>query len=170
MDKAEFKIEFDRNYLPLCMYALRILKNKDEAEDIVQQSFVSVWELLKTGKEIDNIKSYLYKSVHNRCIDRLRKLNTENTDSIEEISEYVAEDDIDTSERDAILWAAVENLPEKCREVFLLSKRDGLSHKEISEKLNISVKTIENHMTKAFTRLRDALQPKGRKVFFLPFL
>lgn len=170
MDKAEFKIEFDRNYLPLCMYALRILKSKDETEDIVQQSFVSVWELLKAGKEFDNIKSYLYKSVHNRCIDRLRKLNTENTDSIEEISEYVSDDDIDTSERDAILWAAVENLPEKCREVFLLSKRDGLSHKEISEKLNISVKTIENHMTKAFTRLRDALQPKGRKVFFLPFL
>ena len=59
--------------------------------------------------------------------------------------------------------------PEKCREVFLLSKRDGLSNDQIAEKMGISVKTVKNQMTKAYSRLRDALSG-GYKPFFLPFL
>lgn len=170
MNTSRFKIEFDRNYLPLCMYALRLLNVKEEAEDAVQQSFVAVWEILESGKEIANMKSYLYKSVHNRCMCHLRKLHTEYTECLDNIDDEVSEEDIDTSERDALLWDAIDRLPVKCREIFLLSKRDGLSHKEISEKLNISIKTIENQMTKAFSRLRDSLQPNDRKIFFLPFL
>ncbi|MDE6786874.1 MAG: sigma-70 family RNA polymerase sigma factor, partial [Muribaculaceae bacterium] len=81
----------------------------------------------------------------------------------------VSEDEIDTSFRDARIWKAIDGLPEKCREVFLMSKRDGLTNEEIAEELGISIKTVKNQMTKAFSRLRDALSD-GHKPFFLPFL
>ncbi len=170
MNSAIFKIEFDRLYLPLCMYSLRILNIREEAEDIVQQCFVSVWQILGNGEEINNLKGYLYRSVRNRSLKRSHELNSELTECIDNISDNVSEEDIDTSERDAKLWKAIDNLPEKCREIFLLSKRDGLSNKEIASKMNISVKTVENQMTKAFSRLRESLDNRAGKVFFLPFL
>ena len=81
----------------------------------------------------------------------------------------ISDEDIDTSERDAVLWTAIDALPERCRDIFLMSKRDGMSNAGIAAELGISVKTVENQMTKAFSRLREALAPE-RKVFFLPFL
>ena len=81
----------------------------------------------------------------------------------------VGGDEIDTSIRDAKIWKAIDNLPEKCRNVFLMSKRDGLSNEEIADELGISIKTVKNQLTKAFGRLREALSD-GHKPFFLPFL
>ena len=89
----------------------------------------------------------------------------EDIDSISEICEEV----IDTSFRDARIWKAIDELPEKCREIFLMSKRDGLTNAEIAEEMNISIKTVKNQMTKAFARLRESLST-GHKPFFLPFL
>lgn len=171
MERSSFKNYFDSYYLPLCMYALRLLGNKEEAEDVVQSSFASAWERLQNGVEISEIKSYLYGTARNLAYSKLRsskKLTDEPLSEVE--SEDVAQEDIDTSERDARLWKAIGELPEKCRLIFLMSKRDGFSNSEIAEELDISVKTVENQMTKAFSRLREALAPKGRKVFFLPFL
>ena len=82
----------------------------------------------------------------------------------------LATNKIDTSERDAALWRAIEALPERCRRVFLLSKRDGLSHAEIADEMGISVKTVENQITKAYSRLRGELTGFRMPVVFLPFL
>ena len=87
----------------------------------------------------------------------------------EEYIPDVEEEDIDTSFRDAEIWKAIDSLPEKCREIFLMSKRDGLTNEEIADELEISVKTVKNQMTKAFQRLREALSG-GHRPFFLPFL
>ena len=81
----------------------------------------------------------------------------------------MSDETVDTSQRDARVWKAIDELPERCREVFLLSKHDGLSNEEIAEELGISIKTVKNQMTKAFSRLREALSD-GHKPFFLPFL
>ena len=81
----------------------------------------------------------------------------------------VEQEDIDTSERDAAVWKAIDELPERCRHIFLMSKRDGLSNEEIAVELGLSVKTVKNQLTKALSRLRESLG-KGRKPFFLPFL
>jgi len=137
----------------------------------VQAGFASAWEKLQEGSVIANIQSYLYGAVRNLAYSRLRSSNIQKDELTEDIkTEDVDNEDIDTSERDARLWKAIGELPEKCRMVFLMSKRDGLSNNEIAEELNISVKTVENQMTKAFSRLREALLPEGRRVFFLPFL
>lgn len=94
-----------------------------------------------------------------------RKNNFEDIDAIPEISEEA----IDTSIRDARIWKAIDGLPEKCREIFLMSKRDGFSNQEIADELGISIKTVKNQMTKALSRLREALS-QGHRPFFLPFL
>jgi RNA polymerase sigma-70 factor (ECF subfamily) len=81
----------------------------------------------------------------------------------------VSDEDIDLSQRDALLWRAVDALPERCREIFLMSKRDGMSGAEIAEELGISPKTVENQITKAYRSLRDTLNPSIH-LFFFPFL
>ncbi|MDE6632196.1 MAG: RNA polymerase sigma-70 factor [Muribaculaceae bacterium] len=166
MTGKEFDSFFRKLYLPLGMYALRILDDAQSAEDIVEDTFMKAWQLIEEEKEIDDFKAYMYRMVHNGCISFLR--NKKETVGLEFVPE-ADEEAVDTSERDARIWKAIDELPEKCREVFLLSKRDGLSNEEIAEKMNISVKTVKNQMTKAFARLRDSLS-SGHKPFFLPFL
>ena len=171
MNKSQFKAQFDNLYLPLCMYSLKIVGIREEAEDIVQGCFTSVWERICNGDDIENIRAYMYGAVRNMSLTFLKR--SSKIDELESGSEYgesVSADDIDTSERDARLWQAISDLPEKCRKVFLLSKKDGFSNAQIAEEMGISVKTVENQMTKAYSRLREALNPAGRKVFFLPFL
>jgi RNA polymerase sigma-70 factor (ECF subfamily) len=90
--------------------------------------------------------------------------------SLSESLEEITNEEIDTSERDARLWQALDNLPDRCREIFLLSKRDGLSNAEIASELGISIKTVENQITKAYKALRGELSSRSGAVFFLPFL
>ena len=167
MAAKQFEAIFNRHYLPLGMFALRIVNDVNDAEDIVQDVSLKTWQKIETGAEIANIKSYLYGSVRNCCIDFLR--GRQAVVDIGDDDFAVDSDAIDTSERDALVWAAIDRLPEQCRNVFLLSKRDGLSNAEIAEELGISVKTVKNQMTKAFTRLREVLNYNSRP-FFLPFL
>ncbi len=166
MTLLEFEIQFRKLYLPLGMYALRIVDDVDDAEDIVADTFAKAWQNIESGALIADFRSYMYRSVRNECVDFLRR--RKEFVGLEELPE-VSEENIDTSVRDARIWKAIDGLPDKCREVFLMSKRDGLSNEEIAEELGISVKTVKNHMTKALGRLRDALSD-GHKPFFLPFL
>lgn len=148
------------------MYALRFVEDADVAEDMEQEAFMKAWLYVENGGRIDNFTSFMYTSVRNVCISYLReKKETLDESHIPD----VGEEEIDTSVRDARIWRAIDELPDKCREVFLMSKRDGLSNEEIAEEMGISVKTVKNQMTKAFSRLRESLAD-GHKPFFLPFL
>ncbi len=170
--EREFETYFKRYYTPIGMYVLRMCGDTAEAEDIVQETFSAAWEKVADDGLPEHFRAYLYRTAHNIAIDRLRRRSPERTDiPLHDIDETELTDEaIDTSERDARLWIAISKLPDRCRQVFLLSKRDGLSHAEIAEELDISVKTVENQITKAFKSLRSTLQPSGRKVFFLPYL
>lgn len=170
--EKEFERYFKHFYTPLGMYVMRFCENADEAEDIVQETFSTVWQRFAIEKFPDNIKSYLYKVAHNIAIDHVRRRSSKEINmSIQEMGEMdVSEDAIDTSERDARLWIAISRLPARCKQVFLMSKRDGKTHTEIATELNISTKTVENQITKAFKILRDDLDPSKGKIFFLPFL
>lgn len=166
MTIREFEAYFRRLYLPLGMYALRIVDDADVAEDMVQDAFMNTWERLDGGLEISNFKAFMYRSVRNECLSYLSSLKEKVG---EEFIPEAGEEEIDTSFRDARIWKAIDELPEKCREIFLMSKRDGYSNEEIANELGISIKTVKNQMTKAFSRLREALN-SGHKPFFLPFL
>ena len=166
MNSSDFDKFFRSLYLPLGMFALRIVEDPDTAEDLVVEAFTKTWQKLESGAPIDNFKAYMYRSVRNECISYIR--NKKETIGLENVPD-ITEEIVDTSERDARIWKAIDNLPPKCRQVFLLSKQDGLSNEEIANKLGISIKTVKNQMTKAFSRLREALS-SGHKPFFLPFL
>ena len=168
----EFELYFKRYYTPLGMYVLRICGDTSVTEDIVQEAFSILWQKSRDEDFPDNFRSYLYRTAHNLTIDHLRKNQSNfSTIPLSDIEDSLpTEEDIDTSERDARLWQAISRLPQRCREVFLLSKQDGLSNAQIAEKLGISPKTVEAQMTKAFKALRESLSPTSGRVFFLPFL
>lgn len=163
MPQTENDINFDDlfryNYRPLCLYALHYLQDVDLSEDIVQESYAALWEKLQEGEHILNRKSYLYMMVRNRCLDHLRKKGIP-TESLKPYDTYGIIDDDDAQERsqtEAKLWTAIDSLPEKCREVFIMSKRDGLKYEEIAEELGLSVNTVRNQISKALKVLKEGV-------------
>ena len=150
---------FHYNYRPLCLYALHYLGNADSAEDVVQESFATLWEKLQEGVAISNRKAYLYMMVRNRCLDQLRRKGIP-TESLKPYDTYGIIEDDDAQERsqtEARLWTAIDSLPEKCRQIFLMSKRDGLKYMEIADELGISENTVRNQISKALKILKDGV-------------
>lgn len=157
LDMETTKIEqlFRRYYGALCLYATHYVGDVDEAEDVVMDCFVKFSAKIENGEIILSEKGYLYQMVRNECVEHLRRsLRLSTTDAIPDIPE----DDnelIERSEREARLWKAVDSLPDGCRNVLLLSKRDGLKNREIAEELGISIKTVEAQISKAYRVLRS---------------
>ncbi|MCM1110062.1 MAG: sigma-70 family RNA polymerase sigma factor [Clostridium sp.] len=175
MDPRRFQTLYTSLFMPLGMYALRILGDVGASEDVVQSVFAEFWSRICSGADIDSPKAYLYRAVRNAALAELCRQNRLEESGIISVADDetagVTEEDIDTSERDAALWRAIDELPRRCREVFLMSKRDGLTNAEIASELGISTKTVENQMTKAFAKLRGDQRIAHRgKIFFLPFL
>ena len=151
---------FRYNYRPLCLYALHYLNDPSTIEDIVQDCFASLWEKTKEGTVVTNRRSYLYMMVRNRCLDHLRKAGIE-TEELKPYDAYGIIDDDEAQQRSQIearLWTAIDSLPEKCREIFLMSKRDGLKYEEIAQELGISENTVRNQISKALKVLKEGAQ------------
>lgn len=147
---------FRYHYRPLCIFALHYLKDMDVSEDVVQEAFGLLWEKLSAGEKVVNQKGYLYSIVKNRSLDILRKRGSVGEaisldGSVEDIDEPTVED----AEVEARLWTAIDTLPEKCREIFLMAKRDGLRQEEIASELGISLQTVKNQVSKALKILKD---------------
>lgn len=140
-------------YRPLCLYALHYIQDIDTVEDIVQDCYVRLMEKLPVANE----KAYLYAAVRNACIDYFRKNNPERTNinPIDLEGEISDEEAAERSLHEAELWTAIDSLPERCREIFLMSKRDGKKYHEIAEELHISEKTVEKQINKALKTLRN---------------
>lgn len=157
---ADFESLFTYNFRPLCLYALHYLGNVEESEDIVQECYATLWEKLQQGAEVTNRRAYLYMTVRNRCLDQLRKKGIP-TESLKPYDTYGIIDDDDAQERsrtEARLWTAIDSLPEKCREIFVMSKRDGLKYEEIAQELGLSVNTVRNQISKALKMLKEGAQ------------
>lgn len=153
----EFESLFRYNFRPLCLYALHYVGDVDIAEDIVQECFMKLWERLEQGSAVDNRRAYLYMTVRNRSLDHLRRKGLP-TESLKPNDTYGIIDDGDAQERseaEARLWTAIDSLPPKCREVFILSKRDGLKYEEIAEELDLSVNTVRNQISKALKMIKE---------------
>lgn len=159
-------------YQRLCVYAQSLCIDRDMAEDIVQNVFVKIWVKRKKINPELSIKSYLYKSVYNEFINQYRKnkpviyLEKKYFEAIDLVV------DIEPEELDGLIKlmnVEIENLPSKCKEIFLMNKKEGLTHTEISEYLNISIKTVEGHITRAFKILTEKLGTKMEAVLFLLF-
>jgi RNA polymerase sigma-70 factor (ECF subfamily) len=172
-DENAYAYLMDTYHHKLCVYANSLIKNRYSAEDIVQNVFIRVWELRFRLNPNFSIKSFLYKSVYNEFIDLYRK--NQSLIPIEKIyfnalNSAVNDDDPEAFDRIInALNKEIQNLPPKCKEIFILSKKEGLTNIEIAEHLAISIKTVETQITKAFSILRSSMVDKIKGILFLLF-
>lgn len=159
---AIFKELFAKEYNNLCRFANSYMQDSHLTEDIVQDTFIKIWEQKKDLISSPNIRFYLITSVKNNCISALRKQNTRNevfTDAALELEPEVfvtaSQHKEELNEQKKKISEALNQLPPKCKEVFLLIKLYGMSYKQAAETLEISVKTVENQMGKAIKTLKD---------------
>lgn len=158
-----YEMLFIEWYAPLCNYANSIVRNEEEAKDIVQKTFYTLWDQ-RNGIDIHtSIKSYLYRMVHNNCLNKIKQIRIR-----QEHDQYIAyetgesikstENTILQNELALQIEAAIEKLPPRCREVFRMSRFQQLSYAEISRELNITTNTVETQIVKALRMLREELK------------
>lgn len=159
-DEAAFEQVFKAYYKNLHAYACTMLKDPDEAEERVQQVFFKIWERAENLSLSGSVAAYLYRAVHNECLNYLKheKVKAEHRMQVVYRMQQQAEEDKPLSkELENQFREAMNELPEQCRTVFQLSRFEDLKYREIADRLDISVKTVENHMAKALKLMRAKL-------------
>jgi RNA polymerase sigma-70 factor (ECF subfamily) len=160
-DASIFQVIFNEYYPVLTVFAQKYLHDLDLAKEVVQDMFVQLYEKRESLTIQISLKSYLYQSVRNGCLNRIKQEKTHERHH-EEIKKTAREqadltDQMETSELEQNIYRIISNLPPKCKEIFLLSRQDDLSNREISEKFNISIRTVENQITTALKTLRESI-------------
>jgi len=155
----EYELMFREYYQPLLLYAKSIIKSEPNAEEIVQDIFFFLWENKKKLKIHTSFSAYLYKAVHNNCLQLIRqekrKLNYQQDQTKWNYQKSMSPGEVlQYNELNDKINRVVEELPENCRTIFKLNRFQGLKYSEIAEKLAISIKTVEANMTKALKHLR----------------
>ena len=161
-DKRAFELVFNEYHGLMTSYAMRFMDMREDAEEIVQEVFVKFWEKCEMLALDSSIKSYLYRSVHNTCLNHLKHEKVK--DSYKQYAIQYLEDraeakyfNDEVEDVQARIMEEVNNLPPRCSEIFKLSRYEGLKYQEIAEHLEISVKTVEVQMGKALKVLREKL-------------
>lgn len=160
-DLNTFEMVFRDYYKPLVRYGSTFLKDSDEAEDVVQQVFVSLWEKKEQLAIHTSIRAVLYKSVQNACLNKIKHLKVR-TVYAEDLKATAVHDDssdpVQVNELNERIQVAVENMPEQCGRIFKMSRFEQLRYQEIADQLGLSVKTVENQMGKALKIVREELK------------
>lgn len=154
-----FEILFKEYYKDLCNFALKYTKNIDAAEEVVQDVFYKIWEKRSIINVKISVKSYLYISVRNKCLQQIShnkiiKIYEKYIDKQELYETKNPYENLVYNETIEIFNDALNTLSPKCKEIFKLSRFKGLKYKEIANKLDISVKTVEANISKALKTLR----------------
>lgn len=166
-----FSILYNANYEKFVRFAHRYVRDLTVAEDITSDAFIYYWENRVRLPEDTNVKAYILTSIKNKCLSHLRHQSMhENvmSDMLSDMEwemssriirlEMLEPSEIFTQEILDLVNKTLKTLPEQTRQVFMLSRYHNLSHKEISEKLNISTKSVEFHITKTLRILKSELR------------
>ena len=158
-------------YYPRCiLFATKLLGNTWDAEEAVQELFINLWSKGKLTSIDGSVKSYLFKAVFNICVDvqRKNKVKQRNEVGSPEDNEITVpfNNPILEEELETHINNALSQLPEKRREIFLMSRDEGLSYKEIAQKLSVSEKTIETQISRSLKQLRKSLSEYLPNVLF----
>jgi len=170
-DERAFLFLMDLYNRRLFGYAISLTNDRAMAEDILQNIFLRTWEKRKNLLITKSIQNYLFRSVHNEFVSQYKKhqsrlqLEQKYFESLKKVALTMDENRMDKII--AKIKGEVQNLPPKCKEVFLLSREEGLTNLEISDYLDISIKTVETHLTKAFKILRKKFRDKYHVVLLL---
>ncbi len=160
-DKNAFEQLFKKYYLRLSHYAYQYVGNMPDAEELVQETFVNIWEKRSTIDISISFKPYIYQAVKNRGINVIRgnqrRINHHSQHQFSNIDSSKTDDNIHLNELNEKLFEGLESLPPKCKKIFQMSRLEGLKHKEIAVKMEIKIKTVENQISIALKYLRNHL-------------
>ncbi len=155
------------------VYILSLTNDNALAQDITQNVFLSTWEFRKKLNPDYPIKSFLYKTAYNEFVNQFwknQKLKDLELTYAETLSEVVEETDSASIKKLIdLVTKEIQNLPPKCKQIFLLSKKEGLSNIEISEYLSLSKRTVETHISKAYSLIRKKIGNKTNHILFILF-
>jgi RNA polymerase sigma-70 factor, ECF subfamily len=167
-DEKAFEILFHQYYGILCSFASKLIYDDVAAEEIVQDFFVKLWEKREQISIETSVKNYFFRSVKNYSLNFIQHNKTKIAHEQKLLSEVENNFSDDNNYPEPDLFEKIEesinSLPEKRREIFRLSRQEGLKYQEIAQKLNISIKTVETQMSLAIKTLRDKL--KNYTTFF----
>jgi len=160
-DASTFQLIFNEYYPALTVFAQKFLNDPDQAKEIVQDMFVQLYEKREHLTIQTSLKSYLYQSVRNGCLNLIKQDKTHQKHH-EEIKRSASgvdnwSDQMVDAELEKRIHIVISSLPPKCKEIFLLSRQEDLTNREISEKFNISIRTVENQITRALKTLRKSI-------------
>ena len=170
-DRHAFAAIFDRYFSSLYRTSYNILNDKDLAKDVVQETFIMLFEKVNE-RVILNLQAYLFQTVKYQCFmhlwaGRISEKHLHKMNLI--IASNILEEEMDAKELQLVLDQSISTLPEKCREVFYLSRMEALSNKKIAERLKISHKTVENQITKALKILHSSVDRLAIFILFIGF-
>ena len=155
-----FQAVFSDHYDRLCQYAFTILRDMDEAEDLVQSMFVKWWERREEIGINQTLKGYLYRTVYNLCINHLEHRQVRQKHLEHATREWSGEKQSSEAfsyELEESIITAIDLLPQQCKIIFKMSRYEELKYSEIASKLGISPNTVENQISKALKILRSQL-------------
>ena len=168
-DIKAFERIFRHFYSPLLLYAFSITGQKEASEEVVQDTFYSIWKEREKIHILRSVKSYLYKAVKNRSLLYLEHLRVHERYQENIVSENSSMNEpspdelLEYKELEEIVETTLKKLPERCRHIFYMHRMNGKKYKEIAANLSISVKTVEAEMTKAYRALRTEVEKYSRK-------
>lgn len=172
-NEAAYKQLYDMYYRSLVIYCFKLTNKLPLAEDIVQNTFIKIWTNREKITINSSLKSYLFRAVYNGFASEYNKKQREDKTLIqlknEALNELIELDNEALEKKIKLLDAAIEKLPKKCKNVFLLNKKQGYSHKEIASQLDISEKTVEKHISRAIFRIKKMLSSKMTLINLLLF-
>lgn len=168
-DIQQFEVLFKDYYEKLCQFAMVYLNSIEQAEEVIQDTFYNIWKNKKTLNIKTSLKAYLYTAVKNNCLQEIRKHNLDikyenyykshySNNSISPVEE------LNAKELSKVINKTLNSLPERCREIFKMSRYEGLKYHEIADKLSISIKTVEANMGKALKQFRSNLKEYAEPV------
>lgn len=161
-DEQRLELLFRTHFSGLCRFAAGFVKDEEVAKEIVQDAFVSLWIKRATIDPENQVKSYLSTTVRNKCLNFLRdnkkfSSNLLDLEGLNGSGYYEQSDPLVIKEIEQRIKTAAGELPEKCREIFLLNRNNNLKYQQIADQLGISVKTVETQMSKALLHMRKRL-------------
>lgn len=164
-DELAFEFLFKNYYKPLLAFITTYTRNAEQAEDIVQQTFISLWHKKDDLKLKVSPKNYLYTIAYNQFVDHYRK-SVRQSNFLEEfrlefLRDSIHEDDELLEKRIVKLKAIIEKLPPKCKKILIMSRQQGLKYKEIATSLGISPRTVEEQVRIAFKKIRKAFEEEN---------
>lgn len=161
-DRTALKEIFEQHYEPVCKTVHRFIKDHNLVEDIAQSVFIKLWEKRQTINVSSSLPAYIHRMAMNEALMQLRKLKRQNeTELVDHFSEETTESvekEYLQEELQSHITEAIDQLPPKTRVVFMLSRFEDLTYREIAEKMDISIKTVENQMGRALRILREKMK------------